>query len=145
MKTEWIEIIKLIFGFVSIVFIVGVPTAGAIAIWGKRGETLSNIKNSFNSLSEELKGLTVELKNIKEAHEQVMREVYPAMKNGGIITSEQLDRRITSTETNLTASIDALFRRVEQLDKKNSRDHNLSSNDIDIIINGLAKKIKEMQ
>ena len=130
MKTE------NIIGLLAVMAMVGMPTlAGLIAYGG--------LKKDVKSLSNIIDGLARQFLALNEKREKIDREVWPATKNGGIVTQEQFERRIEQVERGMATSFDMLIRRIDQLDQSNRSDHDITDASIERVVKKVIKKIKE--
>lgn len=143
MSQDTTEIIKLIIGAISIIIPICMACATALILWGRRAESIKTIQESFTALSAEMKEFSAELSYVREEQQKIVNEIYPAMKNGGVITQDQLDRQVKALEKSINTSIDAIARQVEQHARINRRDHNLSSDSIDLIVEKVTKEIRK--
>lgn len=121
-------------GIVTIMIIVAIPCVGGILAYG-------GLRNQVATLTKEITNIVEIQKKISERQEQVGNEIHPAIKNGGIVTQDQLDRRIRQMESSINVSIDQILNRIGQLDNSNRRDHNITDHSVNKIVEELSRKL----
>lgn len=127
---------QLTLGFVNIAIMslgIGASISTPLIIYAKKkaDSASAEIHKKIDELSEKVNGID--------------REIYPAVKNGSIVTSAQLDtklamlekaseRRHEHTKSMIASDIKYLKEMIERLEKKNQIDHVFTKKDLEDIV-----------
>lgn len=116
-----------ILGMVKLIIAVGVPTAGFIWAWGKKTQSFESSQvrtnEAINMLSNTISGMVEKL-------DLIDKEVYPAFKNGGVVTKDQLERRIGFAEEAIRGEIKLLAKSIENGNKQAQLEHGFAEDQL---------------
>jgi hypothetical protein len=87
----------------------GIPTLGFIWAWARKSQSFDQVNETVTKMTEKL--------------DLIEKEVYPALRNGGVVTKEQLERRIGFAEESIRGEIKLLAKSIENTHKQAKIDH----------------------